>query len=293
MVEKNTNITGTSFLCNAEFSAQDSFFYILDKRRKLEESELSGCDVAFAQPCNHQLSPERSAGGGGGDKSEEAKIDHLTSLNDPKHFNSHISNGGRSHCLPGHVIKLVSTQQIKDSQLSQGNKNSEGDNNNPEVSRMMLTGEEKWGNPTKKREDKEEFTVTKPFYPVPIIHEDTISAEKKNTGHSEMAHQILSNTQQYIKNVMTPGGAGDDVSANESVGLEYQFQRWNGDHSVKVLISTELSHDTIINLIPSDTRVADALSRSMDDKRDTAPNVFMQQQNKDERERHHEEEEEE
>lgn len=292
MVEKNTNITGTSFLCSDASSAQDSFSNILDKRRKLEESEFLGCDAAFDQPCNNQLSPERSAGGGG-DKSEEVKIDHFSSLNGLKHFYSHISNGGRSHHLSELVVKLLSTQQIKHSELSQGYKNNQVDNNNPDASRMMLMGSEKWVNPAKKREDKEEFALTKPFHSVPIIHENAVSAEKKNTGHSEVAYQTLSNTQQYIKDVMTTRGASDDVSANKSVDLEYQFQRWSGDHSVKVVISAELSHDTIIKLIPSDTRVADALSRNMDDKQDSVPDFLMQQHNKDERERHHEEEEEE
>ncbi|CCG87069.1 hypothetical protein EPIR_1704 [Erwinia piriflorinigrans CFBP 5888] len=253
----------------------------------MEEPEFSGCDSAFAQPYNHQLSPERSAGGGGGDKSEEAKINHSSSQKDLKKFYSHISNEGMSHRLSDSVIKSVSTQQIKDSELSQINKNNHVDNIDPDVSRMMLTGPEKWGEPKNRREDKDEFAVTKPFNPVPIIHQNTTSAEKKNTGHSKMAYQASSNTQQYRKSVMTTGGASDDVPANKSVDLEYQFQRWNGDHSVKVLISTELSHETIIKLIPSGTRVADAISRHMDDM---VPDVLMQQQSQDKRGRHQEEE---
>lgn len=55
---------------------------------------------------------------------------------------------------------------------------------------------------------------------------------------------------------------GESVE-KQSVDLNYQFQRWSGDHSVKVSIPTDARGNSNITMQPSDTRAADALSRHM------------------------------
>jgi len=61
----------------------------------------------------------------------------------------------------------------------------------------------------------------------------------------------------------TAQAVGSEATEKQSMDLNYQFQRWSGDHSVKVSIPTNTRGDSNITMQPSDARAADALSRHL------------------------------
>ncbi|AXF77639.1 hypothetical protein LU604_00485 [Erwinia tracheiphila] len=48
--------------------------------------------------------------------------------------------------------------------------------------------------------------------------------------------------------------------ASSSIDVDYKFQQWPGEHSVKVTVPVDLARDGNVTLLPSGSRVADALS---------------------------------
>lgn len=71
---------------------------------------------------------------------------------------------------------------------------------------------------------------------------------------------------------------------SESPALEvnYPFQRWSGDHSVKVLVSTDSRREGAVTLLPSDSRAADVLARNMGQLTSLTPDFLMPEREHDE-----------
>lgn len=89
-------------------------------------------------------------------------------------------------------------------------------------------------------------------------------------------------TLQQLKNQV--GLASGVKGGNEGQTLEvnYQFQRWSGDHSVRISVSTEARREGNVTLLPSDARAADALLRNMGHLTGLSPDLLRPQQERDE-----------
>ncbi|GKW40837.1 hypothetical protein LOZ86_18915 [Pectobacterium parvum] len=103
---------------------------------------------------------------------------------------------------------------------------------------------------------------------------------KGRENQSASMHNML---QKTVQNSTT---ASKHDAAGRSFDISYPFQRWAGDHSVKVSIPTEARRDANITLLPSDTRAADVLSRQMVHLSGHAPELLKPEQDNEERERH-------
>ncbi|QQG29071.1 hypothetical protein JFY74_03115 [Pectobacterium carotovorum] len=91
--------------------------------------------------------------------------------------------------------------------------------------------------------------------------------------------------QKTMQNAVAATNGKHDV-ASRSFDIDYPFQRWAGDHSVKVSIPTEARRDANITLLPSDTRAADVLSRQMVHLSGHTPELLKPEQDGEEHERH-------
>ncbi|WP_435953336.1 SpaN/EivJ family type III secretion system needle length determinant [Dryocola sp. BD626] len=89
-------------------------------------------------------------------------------------------------------------------------------------------------------------------------------------------------TLQQLKN--QAGLASGVKGGNEGQTLEvnYQFQRWSGDHSVKISVPTEARREGNVTLLPSDARAADVLLRNMGHLTGLSPDLLRPQQERDE-----------
>lgn len=89
-------------------------------------------------------------------------------------------------------------------------------------------------------------------------------------------------TLQQLKN--QAGLASGEKGGNEGQTLEvnYQFQRWSGDHSVRISVPTEARREGNVTLLPSDARAADVLLRNMGQLTGLSPDLLRPQQERDE-----------
>lgn len=92
-------------------------------------------------------------------------------------------------------------------------------------------------------------------------------------------------TLQQLKN--QAGLASGVKGGNEDQTLEvnYQFQRWSGDHSVRISVPTEARREGNVTLLPSDARAADVLLRNMGHLTGLSPDLLRPQQERDEQRR--------
>lgn len=94
-------------------------------------------------------------------------------------------------------------------------------------------------------------------------HTDEVTPHSR-TSHShhngQMPTPFASVTQQERLNGLWLEKSGDD----QTVRISYPFQRWLGEHSVKVSLRRENLHEGAMVLQPSDVRASDALSRQLE-----------------------------
>lgn len=90
--------------------------------------------------------------------------------------------------------------------------------------------------------------------------------------------------QKTMQSASAPAGNKHD-GANRSLDIDYPFQRWAGDHSVKISIPTEARREVNITLLPSDTRAAEVLSRQMAHLSGHTAELLQPEQDSEERER--------
>lgn len=93
------------------------------------------------------------------------------------------------------------------------------------------------------------------------------------------------NSPATFQQLKTQAGSASGVKGgNEGQTLEvnYQFQRWSGDHSVKISVPTEARREGNVTLLPSDARAADVLLRNMGHLTGLSPDLLRPQQERDE-----------
>ncbi|MEW5290511.1 hypothetical protein ABW286_15190 [Erwinia papayae] len=73
------------------------------------------------------------------------------------------------------------------------------------------------------------------------------------------AEHSRSNSAAMLQSKMR-AQAAESPSSSRSLDLDYKFQQWSGQHSVKVSVSGEAVRDGNMTLLPSGTRAADALT---------------------------------
>ncbi|MBG6247223.1 MULTISPECIES: SpaN/EivJ family type III secretion system needle length determinant [Symbiopectobacterium] len=78
-------------------------------------------------------------------------------------------------------------------------------------------------------------------------------------------------TQRERLNALRLGDARDD----KTVQISYQFQRWFGEHSVKVSLQRDSLFESAIVLQPSDVRASEALARQLDHWPKQAPHILL------------------
>ena len=83
---------------------------------------------------------------------------------------------------------------------------------------------------------------------------------------------------QPFKNIVSSVSESKGENGNQKLEVNYQFQRWSGDHSVKVSVPTEAGREGKITLLPSDTRTADVLHRNMSHLIGLTPELLRPQQ---------------
>ncbi|WP_224653928.1 hypothetical protein [Pectobacterium versatile] len=103
-------------------------------------------------------------------------------------------------------------------------------------------------------------------------------------GHENQRSPMNAMLEKTIKHSAVSVDNKPDA-ASRSFDIDYPFQRWAGDHSVKISIPTEARRDANITLLPSDTRAADALSRQMVHLSGHTAELLKPEQDSEERER--------
>lgn len=99
---------------------------------------------------------------------------------------------------------------------------------------------------------------------------------------SSLMNAMLQKTMQNAAAV-TDSNHG---ASSRSFNIDYQFQRWAGDHSVKISIPTEARRDANIMLLPSDARAADVLSKQMVHLSGHTPELLKPEHDNEEQKRH-------
>jgi hypothetical protein len=98
-----------------------------------------------------------------------------------------------------------------------------------------------------------------------------------------MQNKNVPTTLQQLK---TQASAADPVAKpgaeSQTLEVDYSFQRWSGDHSVKISVPTQALREGNITLLPSDARAADMLSRNMGHLTGLTPELLQPQRDRDE-----------
>lgn len=81
-----------------------------------------------------------------------------------------------------------------------------------------------------------------------------------------------------------PGSEGHTLEVN------YPFQRWSGDHSVKVSVPIETRREGHVTLLPSDGRAAEVLARNLGQLTSLTPDLLRPQQERDEQQQRRQQE---
>ncbi|EXU76593.1 hypothetical protein [Erwinia mallotivora] len=87
-----------------------------------------------------------------------------------------------------------------------------------------------------------------------------LKREAVNEGQpGNAAEHSRSNPAAMLQSKMR-AQAAESPTSSRSLDLDYKFQQWSGQHSVKVSVSGEAVRDGNMTLLPSGTRAADALT---------------------------------
>jgi|AGFT01.1.fsa_nt_gi hypothetical protein len=92
-------------------------------------------------------------------------------------------------------------------------------------------------------------------------------------------------TLQQLKGQVNAATAAPSAKEAQTLEVDYSFQRWSGDHSVKVTIPAQALREGNMTLLPSDARAADALSRNLGTLAGHSPELLQPRQERDEQQR--------
>ncbi|MBX9488612.1 hypothetical protein J8Z82_11275 [Yersinia enterocolitica] len=134
------------------------------------------------------------------------------------------------------------------------------------------------GRQEKQLRTKEDSGEAMPLWQGAKQAESVVSKQGETTAQSRNSPTTL----QQLK--IQAGSASGVKSGNEGKTLEvnYQFQRWSGDHSVRISVPTEARREGNVTLLPSDARAADVLLRNMGHLTGLSPDLLRPQQERDE-----------
>ncbi|MFB6324916.1 type III secretion system needle length determinant, SpaN/EivJ family [Pantoea deleyi] len=125
---------------------------------------------------------------------------------------------------------------------------------------------------------REESGEARPLWQEAKQPESLVAKPGETVAHSR-------NSPVTLAQLKTQAGLGSGVkSGNDGQTLEvnYQFQRWTGDHSVRVSVPANARRDGNVTLLPSDVRAADVLLRNMGQLTGLSPDLLRPQQERDE-----------
>ncbi|CCP03028.1 hypothetical protein BN439_1968 [Erwinia amylovora Ea644] len=285
MIRVNSDIT-TERSSESDESSQDKYFdKMLRKKYELDEAG----ETYILQLYTQQSSAARIARGG------KVKNDHHIT----EKIYSSLSNKEKFCVLKlcvekhGYYSKLSDKNILSQQLTGRDSKDKEScDHSNrivPATDERNSVSITKLSRQVAGLAENEEFSLPENHILVPTAQGDPASIGEDNTSRGENMRR--SRIQQPMLRAKNAGSMSETRADKRDVDLVYQFQRWTGDHTVKVLIPADLSRDGKITLLPSDTRVADALSRNMDRSMHRMSDLLLQQQDKDERQHHQDEEE--
>ncbi|ADP12410.1 hypothetical protein EJP617_27290 [Erwinia sp. Ejp617] len=278
MARVNSDIDTKQFIDNDVSAVEKPFDDMLDKVREKKDPDPADDLYNVQQYIQQYLAVSLASGGR---KTEHNRTDKL--------FSSHNSEEHVYRLKPG-ADRLGLNSGLSISQQLQSRDCKEVKNSvqaNSSVLTMDKSNSDKLSKHIGGLEEKEEFTTLKSHFSVPPAHGDSASLGEDTISRGENMHR--SRTQQLIKFANEAASLSEVRVDKQDVNLVYQFQRWTGDHSVKVSIPFDSSSGNI-TLLPSDARVADALSRNMDRTIHRMSDLLLQQHDKDERQHHQDEE---
>jgi len=118
----------------------------------------------------------------------------------------------------------------------------------------------------------------------------------KNDGiplRQELPRQYFQQRKLQAEHILPVhmGAIGDSTAANKQLAnINYPFLRWAGEHSVKVSMPMDLALSRHLSLLPSDSRVAETLSRQVSYLNGFSTELLNPQHNDEESERRHSQE---
>lgn len=102
-------------------------------------------------------------------------------------------------------------------------------------------------------------------------------------GETPAQSKPMPSTLQQLKTQNSPEATGvKGGKEGQMLEVNYQFQRWSGDHSVRISVPTEARREGQVTLLPSDARAADVLLRNMGQLTGLTPDLLRPQQERDE-----------
>lgn len=131
-----------------------------------------------------------------------------------------------------------------------------------------------------KSQRKEESGEVKPVLTSGKSPDITSSVESERQVKSQNAPATLQQLKGQLNAPAVPS-----AKAMQAVEVDYTFQRWSGDHSVKVSIPVQSLREGNMTLLPSDTRAADALSRNLSHLTGHSPELLQPRQERDEQQK--------
>lgn len=104
-------------------------------------------------------------------------------------------------------------------------------------------------------------------------------------GERQVQNRAVPATLQQLKGQVNAATAAPSAKEAQTLEVDYSFQRWSGDHSVKVTIPAQALREGNMTLQPSDARAADALSRNLGTLAGHSPELLQPRQERDEQQK--------
>lgn len=131
------------------------------------------------------------------------------------------------------------------------------------------------GRQDKQSRAKDDLVEARPHWQGTKQAESVLPKQGETTAQSQNSPATL---QQFKAQASGVKGRNE----GQTLEVNFQFQRWSGDHSVKISVPTEARREGNVTLLPSDARAADVLQRNMGHLTGLNPDLLRPQQERDE-----------
>ena len=125
---------------------------------------------------------------------------------------------------------------------------------------------------------KEDSGEARPFWQGAKQPENVVPKQGETAAQSRNSPATL----QQLKNQAGLASGVKGGNKGQTLEVNYQFQRWSGDHSVRISVPIEARREGNVTLLPSDARAADVLLRNMGHLTGLSPDLLRPQQERDE-----------